>query len=76
MTGSPESFWAEILSEEPARIQAVLRALGEAERQTTLAHLERMAMEEGWSEGQARRARSALAIAAAGSPVPPPPSEA
>jgi hypothetical protein len=76
MTGSPESIWAEILSEEPARIRAALRALGEAGRQTTLAHLKRMAMEEGWSEGQARRALSALAIAAAGSPVPPPPSEA
>jgi hypothetical protein len=34
------------------------------ERAAILAHLRRMAHETGWSDGQARRARAALAMAA------------
>jgi hypothetical protein len=74
MTGSPESFWSEVLSEEPARILAVLRRLGEAERQAALTHLKRMAEEDGWSVGQSRRARAALAVSAAARLQAPPPS--
>jgi len=70
MTESPDSFWSEILSEDSARVLAALRLLGEAERQAALAHLRRMAEEEGWSAATARRARVALAIAAAGPPTP------
>jgi hypothetical protein len=75
MTESPESFWSEILSEDPARVPGALRVLGETERQAALAHLRRMAEEEGWSEAQSRRARAALALTAAGPPKTPHPSE-
>lgn len=74
MTESPESFWSEILSEDPARVQGALRGMGEAERQAALAHLRRMAEEDGWSEAQSRRARTALAITAADPPETPQPS--
>ena len=74
MTESPESFWSEILSEEPTRVLGALRRLGEKDRQAALAHLKRMAEEGGWSEAQARRARAALAISAAGTPGTPHPS--
>jgi hypothetical protein len=75
MTESPESFWSEILSEDPARVLGALRVLGETERQAALAHLRRMAEEEGWSEAQSRRARAALAITAAGAAKTRRPSE-
>jgi len=75
MTESPESFWSEILSEDTTRVLAALRLLGEAERQAALAHLRRMAEEGDWSEAQSRRARAALAIAAAGTPERRHPSE-
>jgi hypothetical protein len=75
MTESPESFWSEMLSEDPARILGALRGMGEAERQAALAHLRRMAEEDGWSEAQSRRARAALAITAADSPKAPKPSD-
>jgi len=70
MMGSPDTFWSEVLSEEPARIRAALGLLGDAERQAALAHLKRMAEEGGWSEGQSRRARAALDIASAGLATP------
>ncbi len=60
----PEQLWAELLSEDAAQIVPVLRAMGAEERAAILAHLRRMAHEAGWSDGQARRAREALAIAA------------
>lgn len=76
MTESPESFWSEILSEDPARVLGALRGMGEAERQAALAHLRRMAEEDGWSEAQSRRARAALSITAAVPPPTPRPSGA
>ncbi len=76
MTESPESFWSEILSEDPARVLGALRGMGEAERQAALAHLRRMAEEDGWSEAQSRRARVALSITAAVPPPTPRPSGA
>ncbi|MBM3121215.1 MAG: hypothetical protein FJZ97_03395 [Chloroflexi bacterium] len=75
MTGSPESIWSEILSEDPARVLGALRGMGESERQAALAHLRRMAEEDGWSEAQSRRARAALAITAADPPETTHPSE-
>ena len=60
----PEQLWAELLSEDAALIVSVLRAMDSAERAAVLSHLHRMAEEDGWSAGQARRARAALAIAA------------
>jgi hypothetical protein len=57
-----ESFWADILSEEPAQISNASRHLSKTERQAIIAHLQRMAHEPGWSDGQRRRAQSALDI--------------
>lgn len=60
----PEQLWAELLSEDAAQVVPALRAMGAEERAEILAHLRRMAHETGWSDGQARRARAALAIVA------------
>ena len=63
-TSNPEQLWEEILSEDAAQVLPALRALSVEESVSILAHLRRMAHETGWSEGQARRARAALAMAA------------
>jgi len=63
MTLGPEDFWPEVLSEDAGRVVAALMGIGLPERRAALAHLERMASEAGWSEGQARRARAALRFA-------------
>ncbi len=55
-----EEFWEAILSEDPPRIRAAWLTLIEAERAAVHAHLERMAAEEGWTEGQRDSARAAL----------------
>jgi hypothetical protein len=60
----PEQLWANLLSEDASLIVPALRAMDPAERSAVLSHLKRMAEEDGWSAGQARRARAALAIAA------------
>jgi hypothetical protein len=64
MAPDPETLWADLLSEDAALVLPALRAMGGAGRAAVLAHLQRMAHEVGWSEGQARRARAALALAA------------
>jgi len=64
MTSGLEQLWADLLSEKPPRVIGALLGLSPEEREAALAHLRTMAHEPGWSEGQARRARSALAIAA------------
>jgi hypothetical protein len=61
---NPEQLWEKILSEDAAQVLPALRALSVEERAAILAHLQRMAHETGWSDGQARRARAALAMAA------------
>jgi hypothetical protein len=61
---NPEQLWEEILSEDAAQVLPALRTMGVEERAAILAHLRRMAHETGWSDGQARRARAALAMAA------------
>ncbi len=55
-----EEFWEAILSEDPRRILAAWATLIESERSAVYAHLERMAAEEGWTEGQRDAARAAL----------------
>ena len=55
-----ETFWAHILSGEPAHIHAAWENLDDEERATVLAHLETMVTEEGWSEPQRRAAQAAL----------------
>lgn len=55
-----ESFWADLLSGDPARVRAALDPLEREDRDAVMRHLERMATEEGWSESQRLRARAAL----------------
>jgi len=58
-----EDFWADMLSEEPARIRAAFARLhDEEERAAILAHLRRMATEDGWAAVQRDSARAALAV--------------
>jgi len=64
MTPDLEHLWADLLSEDAARVLAALQGLPQEEREAALAHLHTMGCEPDWSEGQARRARAALAIAA------------
>jgi hypothetical protein len=64
MTSDLERLWADLLSEEAPLVTAALLGLGLEEREAALAHLRTMAGHPGWSDGQARRARTALAIAA------------
>ncbi len=60
-----ERLWSDLLSEDPSWVAEALLRLPREERETALAHLHSMGNEPGWSDGQARRARAALAIAAA-----------
>jgi hypothetical protein len=55
-----ESFWAEILSNEPSRITAAFLSVSEEEQKAVIEHLKRMVEENGWSEGQSSNARAAL----------------
>ena len=55
-----ETFWAEILSEDPQKITAAIRSRSEEEQRAVIKHLERMACDSGWMEGQRRRAKTAL----------------
>jgi hypothetical protein len=57
-----ESFWAQLLSEDPDEIQEAWARLNSYERAAVLAHLETMATGEGWSEPQRRAAQAALDI--------------
>ncbi len=55
-----EIFWDNLLSREPTRIRAAFAELDHASQGAVLAHLERMASEEGWQPEQAVSARAAL----------------
>ncbi len=55
-----EGFWREVLSGDPQRAREALGRLSLTDRQPVEVHLKRMVSEPGWSEGQRRRARSAL----------------
>lgn len=60
-----EDFWADMLSEEPAKIRAAFARLrDDEERAAILAHLRRMATEDGWATVQRDSARAALAVLA------------
>jgi len=63
VTADPERLWADLLSEDAALIVTALLNLPLEEREAALAHLHTMGYDPGWSDGQARRARAALAIA-------------
>ncbi len=55
-----EVFWREVLSGDPDRVRKAISRLSPSDQQPVEVHLKRMASEPGWSEGQRRRARSAL----------------
>ena len=64
----PERFWAEILSADSERIHRVFDRLSADDAPSVIAHLERMATENGWQPAQRERARAALRA------LEPPPS--
>lgn len=56
-----EAFWAEVLSRNKKRTRAAFRSLkSREERDALIAHLNRMATEEGWAEPQRVSALYAL----------------
>jgi len=64
----PERFWAEILSSDSERIHRVFDRLSADDAPSVIAHLRRMATEDGWQPAQRERARAALRA------LEPPPS--
>jgi len=60
MTDILEDFWSEVLSNEPRRVRAALAEVTAAERESVIRHLQRMAVEPGWSDTQRVRAQAAL----------------
>jgi hypothetical protein len=61
-----ETFWAEILSEDPARVQAAYLSLpAQDEREAVYLHLQKMVSEEGWQPIQRQAAQAALTALAA-----------
>jgi hypothetical protein len=60
MEDAPEAIWGELLSRQPERIRAAALGLTDEGREAVIAHLRRMASEEGWAEGQRASARAAL----------------
>jgi len=56
----PEAIWVELLSRQPARIRSAAHALPADEREAVVAHLRRMASDEGWPEAQRASASAAL----------------
>ncbi|PJF41678.1 MAG: hypothetical protein CUN55_11600 [Phototrophicales bacterium] len=58
-----EQFWADILSRNAELIRHAFEMLEDIqERQAVLAHLSKMATEEGWAESQRISAQAALRV--------------
>lgn len=55
-----EALWAELLSEEPARIRKAWLGLDDDEADAVIVHLKKMTTETGWAEGQRVSANAAL----------------
>lgn len=55
-----EALWAELLSEEPARIRKAWLELDDDEADAVLEHLNKMTKEEGWADVQRESAAAAL----------------
>lgn len=55
-----ERLWEQLLSKEPEQIRAAFRILDPASQRAVLAHLRRMAAEEGWQPAQRLSAQAAL----------------
>lgn len=63
MTETPEPleiFWDAVLSRQSELIRAAIGSLDTAGRRRVLAHLQRMAKEEGWHPEQRASAEAAL----------------
>lgn len=60
MDDTIETFWEDILSRQPERIQAAFVSLSEDEQIAVLDHLKRMASEPGWHPEQVASASKAL----------------
>ena len=56
----PERFWGEMLSADSERIHRAFDRLSADDALSVIAHLERMATEDGWQPEQRERARAAL----------------
>ena len=64
MTDSPsylEILWDALLSRDPNQVRAAFSVLDPDSQKTVLAHLRRMAEEDGWHPEQVKSARTALA---------------
>lgn len=57
-----ENFWAELLSEEPERIERVWQTLDAEARVAIARHLRRMATEPDWHPLQRQSATAALNV--------------
>lgn len=55
-----DELWDLLLSGDPAQVREAYASLGPNEQAAVLAHLERMATEEGWQDIQRASARTAL----------------
>ena len=54
------TYWEEILSRQPERIQEAFSALSEEEKMAVVNHLNRMTNEPGWHPEQVESASKAL----------------
>lgn len=59
-----QQVWDKLLSRQPALIRAAFAGLNAADQEAVLAHLRRMASEEGWAAAQRQSAQAALAALA------------
>jgi hypothetical protein len=55
-----DTFWGDLLSEDPERVIAAWVSLAEDEQQSIEAHLRKMATEDGWADVQRQSAQAAL----------------
>jgi hypothetical protein len=63
MTTDPiAALWERLLSRQPEEIQPAFDALDDESRQALLAHLKRMAGEDGWHPEQRASAQAALNV--------------
>jgi hypothetical protein len=59
---SIEELWGALLSREAELIQSAYSRLAKGEQRAVLAHLHRMAEEEGWHPEQRRSAEAAIKV--------------
>lgn len=55
-----QSFWENLLSRNPTRIQSAFLSLDPTSKQVVIAHLQKMATDPGWHPEQVESARAAL----------------